>query len=92
MAAERCAAFVSDEVALTDALKDDVDKRYTIAFDTIDVTPWTITIKATDVGLAAVLSARLIDYHRTGFLIGRAKTWALPPSPYLAAMHQYYKQ
>lgn len=88
--AERCVAFVSDEVSLAEALKDDVDQRFSMVFDTIDVTPWTIAVRAEDQALGDFIAGKLADYHRSGFLLERAATWHLPANPYLAAMRQFY--
>lgn len=88
--AERCVAFVSDEVSLAEALKDDVDRRFSMVFDTIDVTPWTIAVRAEDVALGDFIAGKLAEYHRSGFLLERATTWQLPANPYLAAMRQFY--
>jgi len=92
LTAERCVAFVSDEVGLAESLKDDVDRRFTMALDTIDVTPWTIAVRAADTALGDFVAQKLADYHRTGFLMERASTWQLPANPYLAAMRQYYSR
>jgi polar amino acid transport system substrate-binding protein len=88
--AERCVAFVSDEVGLAEALKDDSEHRFTMVFDTIDVTPWTAAVRAADTALGDFVASKLTEYHRDGFLIERASTWQLPANPYLAAMRQYY--
>jgi polar amino acid transport system substrate-binding protein len=88
--AERCVAFLSDEVSLAEALKDDVDRRFTMVFDTIDVTPWTITVRAEDTALGDFIAGKLAEFHRSGFLLQRAATWQLPANPYLAAMRQFY--
>jgi polar amino acid transport system substrate-binding protein len=92
LTAERCGALVSDEVGLAEALKGDTDGRFTMAFDTIDVTPWTVAARASDIALGDFVAAKLADYHRTGFLLERASTWQLPANPYLAAMRQYYSR
>ncbi len=88
--AERCLAFVSDEVRLAEALKDDVDRRFAMVFDTIDVTPWTVAVRAEDTALGNFIAGKLAEYHRDGFLLKRAATWQLPANPYLAAMRQFY--
>ena len=92
LTAERCSAFISDEVALRETLKDDVDHRFTMAFGTIDVAPWTIAVRAGDAALGDFIGKRLADFHRSGFLIKRADVWQLPANPYLETMHQNYKQ
>lgn len=88
--AERCVAFLSDEVSLAETLKDDVDRHFTMVFDTIDVTPWTVAVRAEDAALGDFIAGKLAEYHRTGFLLQRAATWQLPANPYLAAMRQFY--
>jgi polar amino acid transport system substrate-binding protein len=92
LTAERCSAFISDEVALREALKNDVDHRFTMAFGTIDVAPWTIAVRSADIALGDFIGDRLADFHRTGFLIKQAGVWKLPSNPYLESMHQNYKQ
>ena len=91
LTAERCSAFINDEVALSDALKDDVDHRFTMAFDTIDVAPWTVAVRSADVALGDFIAKQLIEFHRTGFLIERANTWRLQPNPFLESLRQAYK-
>jgi polar amino acid transport system substrate-binding protein len=92
VAADRCRAFVNDEMALSDVIDSDVDKRYALAFDTIDPAPWTIAVRAADASLAEFVTHEIVEYHRKGFLIAQAQVWGLKPNPYLDSMKQAYGQ
>jgi polar amino acid transport system substrate-binding protein len=90
LAAERCKAFVNDEVALSDVMKADAGHRYSMPLETLDLMPWTLTVRASDTQLADALAHQLAEWHKSGFLIERATNWHLPESHYLEAMRAYY--
>lgn len=89
LSADRCTVFISDEVALAAALAAAPEKSHLVMpFDTIDVVPWTIAVRAADKDLGDLIHKKLVAYHKDGFLIDQAKTWNLPQSPYLEVTHQ----
>ncbi len=88
--AERCVAVVTDEVPLSAAVKADSAHQYSMALETMDLSPWSITVRAKDAPLADRIGADLAEWHKNGFLIARAAAWKLPDSPYLGAMRSYY--
>jgi polar amino acid transport system substrate-binding protein len=89
LSAERCVAFISDEVALAAALHTSSNESHLVMpFDTIDVTPWTVAVRTDDKALGDFVHQKLVAYHKSGFLIQQAKTWNLPESPYLEVTHQ----
>lgn len=90
LAAERCMAFVNDEVALAATMAGDVDHQYSMTLETMDPAPWGVAVRTADKALADRIAAQLATWHRTGFLIERAAAWKVPPSPYLASMRTYY--
>jgi ABC-type amino acid transport substrate-binding protein len=90
LAAERCRAFVGDEIMLKAATAGDVDHQYVAGLEAIDPAPWMIGVRSGDPALGNAISAQLAAWHRSGYLISRARTWRLPESPYLEAMRSYY--
>lgn len=90
LAAERCRAFVGDEVMLASATAGDPDHLYSMSVDTIDLSPWMITARVADQALADAIAKELVSWHRAGFLEERARAWHVPESPYLASMRDFY--
>jgi polar amino acid transport system substrate-binding protein len=92
LAAERCRAFVGDEIALAAATAGDLEHQYAMGLESIDPAPWMITVRAGDPVLGDAIGVQLAAWHRSGFLIRRARAWHLPESPYLEAMRSYYTE
>jgi polar amino acid transport system substrate-binding protein len=92
LAAERCRAFVGDEIVLGAATAGDLEHQYVTALEAIDPAPWVVTVRAGDPALGDAIGVQLAAWHRSGFLIRSARAWHLPESPYLGAMRSYYAE
>lgn len=92
LAAERCRAFVGDEVVLSSATSGDPENQFSHSLDTIDLAPWMITVRAGDTALGDAIATEVAHLHKSGFLQERAQAWHLPESPYLASMRGLYAQ
>ena len=92
LAAERCRAFVGDEVVLSSATSGDPEHHFSHSLDTIDLAPWMIAVRAGDTALGDAVAAEIALWHRSGFLQERARARHLPESPYLASMRGLYAQ
>jgi polar amino acid transport system substrate-binding protein len=90
LSAERCRAFVGDEVVLGSATSGDPEHQFSMGLETIDLAPWMITTRASDTALGDALQIQLAAWHRGGYFLERAKAWHLPESPYLEAMRLLY--
>ncbi|MFO1186389.1 MAG: transporter substrate-binding domain-containing protein [Alphaproteobacteria bacterium] len=92
LAAERCRAFVGDEVVLATATSGDPEHQFSRSLETIDLSPWMIGVRAADQALGDALAAELVARHRSGYFEERALAWRVPESPYLEAMRQFYSK
>jgi polar amino acid transport system substrate-binding protein len=92
LAAERCRAFVGDEIVLEAATAGDLEHQFATALEAIDPAPWMITVRAGDAVLGDAIGVQLAAWHRSGFFIRRARAWHLPETPYLGAMQSYYAE
>ena len=93
----RCVMFVFDDTLLRSLKKYDAQKwqdYVLVDFTEVDPLPWGIAIKLNDrmTDYAKLISAAVIDWHTSGWLVDVEKTWLGANTPWVIGVHQKYKR
>lgn len=88
----RCAGWLYSDSAFI-ARKVNSPERWTdfeIATPIVDNVPWGAAVRKEDLGgrLGRMLSAAIVDWHRSGFLIALERKWRIPATRWLAGMRR----
>ena len=88
----RCAGWLYSDSAFI-ARKVNSPKKWTdfsIATPVVDDVPWGAAVRKEDLGgrLGRMLSAAIIDWHKSGFLIALERKWGIPATRWLVDMRK----
>lgn len=88
----RCAGWLYSDSAFI-ARKVNSPKKWTdfdIATPIVDNVPWGAAVRKEDLDgrLGRMLSAAIVDWHKSGFLIALEKKWGIPPTRWLVDMRR----
>lgn len=87
----RCEGWLYDDSAFVPRMTADPAKwaDFKIATPVVAVVPWTAAVRLEDrdAPLGKALSAAIIDWHKSGFLIDLEAKWSIPATKWLADMH-----
>ena len=86
-----CVGVAYDDTALFGQLLDPEWKDYEVPLKSILVQPWGLAVKLGETDLVKFMHDAIIDWHKTGFILGLEKKWGLPNSQYAEEMHAKYK-
>ena len=86
-----CVGVAYDDTALFGQLLDPEWKDYEVPLKSILVEPWGLAVKLGENDFAKFVHDAIIDWHKTGFILGLEKKWGLPNSQYAEEMHAKYK-
>ena len=88
----RCVGWVYDDSAFIPRKVNSPEKwaDYNIATPTVDDVPWGAAVRREELNgrLGKLLSAAIIDWHKSGFLIALEKKWGIPATRWLADMRK----
>ena len=91
----RCEGWIYDDSAFIPRKVNEPEKwaDFSIATPVVDDVPWGAAVRKEElkdpIGLA--LSEAIIDWHKSGLLIELEKKWGIPPTAWLADMHEKCK-
>lgn len=87
----RCDGWLYDDSAFVARKVNDAAKwaDYDIATPVAGDSPWgaAVRLEDRDAPIGKLLSATIIDWHKSGFLIDEEAKWHIPPTNWLAKMH-----
>jgi polar amino acid transport system substrate-binding protein len=88
-----CIGWVYDDTAFAGMLSEPKWAGFEMSLPTIKEEPWGLAVKLEDLDgpWGKFMTKVLEDWHKSGRLIELEKKWHIPPSPYLAEMHNKYK-
>tara|TARA_R110002049_G_scaffold305135_3_gene501355 strand:- start:2816 stop:3676 length:861 start_codon:yes stop_codon:yes gene_type:complete len=88
----RCVGWIYDDSAFIPRLTNEPEKwaDYAIATPTVADAPWgaAVSLDEVDGRLGKLLSAAIIDWHKSGWLIEQEAKWKIPPTAWLAMMNK----
>lgn len=91
----RCVGWVYDDSAFIPRKVNEPDKwaDFSIATPTVDDVPWgaAVALDEVDGRLGKLLSQAIIDWHASGWLVELEAKWGIPPTAWLAEMHEACK-
>lgn len=91
----RCDGWIYDDSAFIPRKVNEPEKwaDYSIATPTVDDAPWGAAVRLEDQDgrLGKLLSEAIIDWHTSGWLIELETKWGIPPTAWLADMHEKCK-
>lgn len=91
----RCVGWVYDDSAFIPRKVNEPEKwaDYSIATPTVDDVPWGAAVPLGEVNgaLGKLLSEAIIDWHKSGTLVALEAKWGIPPTAWLANMHEACK-
>ncbi len=91
----RCVGWIYDDSAFIPRKVNSPEKwkDYTIATPTVANVPWGAAVRIADreAPLGKMLSAAIIDWHKTGYLIELEAKWGVPATAWLAEMSSQCK-
>lgn len=90
----RCVGYLFDSTAVINDLTLPEWKGYKAPLPPALVTPWAIAIAAKESGtdFEKILGDIVAEWHRTGFLIEKEKSWKIKPSKFLIDTHELWKR
>jgi polar amino acid transport system substrate-binding protein len=82
----RCVGYLFDDTAINNDLANPEWKGYKAPLPATLNTPWAIAISVKEKGteFEQLLGDIVADWHRTGFLQQKEKSWGIPPSKFLS--------
>ena len=87
----RCEGWIYDDSAFIPRVVNDPAKwaDYSIATPTVADVPWGAAVPLDELHgrLGQLLSQAIIDWHKSGWLMELEKKWQIPPTAWLAKMH-----
>lgn len=88
-----CIGWVYDDTAFADLLTEPKWAGFEMSLPTIKEEPWGLAVKLDEIDgpWGKFMHDMLVRWHKSGRLIALEKKWNIPPSPYLAEMHEKYK-
>jgi len=86
-----CVGVAYDDTALFGQLLDPEWKDYEVPLKSILVEPWGLAVKLGETDFVKFMHDTIIDWHKTGFILGLEKKWGLPNSQYAEETHAKYK-
>ena len=91
--ARRCVGWLCDDTAFLPYLNQPQWAQWEMALPPIEPAPWMLAVPLAerDGPYGKAISAIVEDWHRTGFLIELERKWGIPPTQWLANMHNRYK-
>jgi polar amino acid transport system substrate-binding protein len=81
----RCVGWLYDDTAIATALNQPEWHDFAMPLPSLLLSPWAIAIRQGEDGaeFERLISDSVVDWHRSGFLIGLESRWRLQPSKYL---------
>jgi polar amino acid transport system substrate-binding protein len=89
--AGNCVGVAYDDTALFGQLLDPEWQDYEVPLKSILVAPWGLAVKLGESDFVKFMHDTIVDWHKTGFILGLEKKWGLPNSQYAEEMHEKYK-
>ncbi|MEW6266983.1 MAG: transporter substrate-binding domain-containing protein [Thermodesulfobacteriota bacterium] len=91
--AGNCVAFLQDSTLIQGMLGDPKWKDYEMPMPTEDEKSWHLAVPKEELGgpYGQAIQKIVIDWHKSGYLLGLEKKWKLIPSPFVAEMNKKYK-
>jgi polar amino acid transport system substrate-binding protein len=85
-----CIGWLFDDTAFQERLSDPRWAGYEMPLETILSEPWGAAVKLEerDGPWGQFIAKTIVDWHRTGKLIGAEKTWGILPSAFLKTAHE----
>lgn len=91
----RCVGWIYDDSAFIPRKVNEPEKwaDYSIATPTVDDVPWGAAVPLGEEygALGKLLSEAIIDWHKSGTLVALEAKWGIPPTAWLANMHEACK-
>jgi len=91
--AGNCIAFVFDDSFIAGLLTNETwSERYEMPFETIDDAPWALSVRHGEQRLHSILNETIIDWHKTGRILGLEARYGLRNTAYAIRMHQKFNE
>ncbi|ETX02991.1 MAG: hypothetical protein ETSY2_34340 [Candidatus Entotheonella gemina] len=89
-----CEGWIYDDSILKRELLSGAWPGFHMPLAVIMNTSWTMAIRTSERGsdFHEFLTASVIDWHRTGFILARERAWGLPESPYLTEQKAFWQR
>lgn len=90
----KCIAWIYDDTALVNILKEERWKDFTAPLNTIMVQPWAIAVQQSEqkTAFGQFISDAIIDWHRSGKLLALEKKWGIPNSQFLTEQNRRWNE
>ncbi|MGH1428783.1 MAG: transporter substrate-binding domain-containing protein [Arenicella sp.] len=88
-----CIAFVFDDSFIAGLLTDEKwSENYEMPFETIDDAPWALSVRKGENRLHTIMNEIIIDWHKTGRILGLEAKYGLRNTSYAIRTHQKYNE
>lgn len=86
-----CVGFAYDDTAIVGEMLKPEWSGYEMPLDSILVTPWGMAVKQGEKAFVDFLSKTSVEWHKTGFIQGLEKKWAIKPTKFAQEMRDKHK-
>lgn len=88
-----CIAFVFDGLFIAGLLTSDSwSGRYEMPFETFDDAPWSLSVRHGEQRFHSILNETIIDWHKTGRILGLEAKYGLRNTAYAIRSHQKFNE
>lgn len=91
----RCSAYLFDDTSISALLTDAAwGAQYEMPLTTINSVPWSVALHKSEGGgaLEALVSAAIVDWHRSGLLVKLEKKWSILDSEFVKKMNALWNR
>lgn len=89
---QKCSAFVYDDSFLAGLLTDPEWSEYEMPFETEDDVPWALAVRKGEDRFHAIMNEMIIDWHKTGRILGLEAKYGIKNTPFAIRMHQKFNE
>ena len=91
----RCSAYLFDDTSISALLTDPAwGAQYEMPLTTINSAPWSVALHKSEGGgrLEALVSAAIVDWHRSGLVVKLEKKWSILDSAFVKNMNALWSR